>query len=370
MKAFVYLLAIVLVTSCGKTTAIDPLEPILQLRFEEAENADIAELTDSIEFIALDNNPEAYFTDIAKLSGKNGHYYLMETFSQNRGLLVFDGEGNFVRSIGEIGEGPGVMRRPTDFDFLSDGSVVFVDRDLRRLFYYNSEGEFLKSSDLSFLASSLVQLKDGGWLFSATIQDTTSFKVVKTDSGFLPIQHHFPYAKEEKQNMQSYGNFHVEGPEILYHRPFSDTLSIFSESGNLMQQIKLDFGKESPPLEALYDFQKMSAFQNKVRYSYLLSRPVITEDYIVGMYATTFNEGRIWLFARKSGKLTSIDLDMENYTFKNIYRPLTVLNEKGIVSHMMPEVLTMEKNLSDIPENIQEHLADEGHVLVVHYLKE
>nr|MBI1231664.1 6-bladed beta-propeller [Cytophagales bacterium] len=370
MKAFLYLLAIVLVTSCGKMTAIDPLEPILQLRFEEAENADIAELTDSIGFIALDNNPEAYFTDIAKLSSNNGHFYLMETFSQKKGLLVFDVEGNFIRTIGEIGEGPGKMRRPTDFDILSDGSVVFVDRDLRRLFFYNSEGEFQKTSDLSFPALSFAKLQDGRWLFSANVHDTTSYKVVKTDAEFLPIEYHFPYAEEEKQIMLSYGNFQVAGPEILYHRPFSDTLSIFSETGDLTQQVKLDFGKETPPIEALYDFQKLSAYQNKVRYSYLLSRPVITEDYIVGMYATTFNEGKVWLFARKSSKLTNIDLDMESYTFKDIYRPLTVLNEKGIVSHMMPEVLAMEKNLSDIPQNIQEHLADEGHVLVVHYLKE
>lgn len=370
MKAFLYLLAICLLTSCGNTTAIDSLEPILKLRFEEAENADIAALTDSIGFIALDNTPDAFFTDIAKLSAKNEHFYLMETFSQNRGLLVFDVEGNFVRTIGEIGEGPGMMRRPTDFDILSDGSVVFVDRDLRRLFFYNSEGQFQKTSDLSFPAISFAQLQDGGWLFSANIQDTTSYKVVKTDSGFSPKEHHFSYAEEEKQIMLSYGNFHVAGTEILYHRPFSDTLSVFSQTGNLMQQIKLDFGKESPPLEALYDFQKMSAFQNKVRYSYLLSRPVITEDYIVGMYSTTFNEGGIWLFARKSGKLNSLILDMDSYTFKDIYRPLTVLHEKGIVSHMMPEMSVMKKNLTDIPQNIQEHLADEGHVLVVHYLKE
>lgn len=370
MKAFLYLLAIYLLTSCGNTTAIDPLEPILKLRFEEAENADIAELTDSIGFIALENDPEAYFTDIAKLSAKNGYFYLMETFSQNKGLLVFDGGGNFIRTIGKIGEGPGMMRRPTDFEILSDGSVVFVDRDLRRLFFYSSEGEFQKTSDLSFPAISLVHLKDGDWLFSANIQDTTSFKVVKTDVEFLPIEHHFPYSEEEKQIMLSYGNFHFTGPEILYHRPFSDTLSIFSETGSLAQQIKLDFGNESPPIEALYDFQKLSAYQNKVRYSYLLSRPVITKEYIVGMYATTFNEGGIWLFARKSGRLNSIMLDMESYTFKDIYRPLTVLHEKGIVSHMMPEMSVMEKNLSDIPQNMQEHLADEGHVLVVHYLKE
>ena len=105
-----------MLTSSGQNTAIDTLEPILPLCFEEAENADIAELTESIGFIALENDPEAYFTDMAKLSGKKGHFYLMETFSQNKGLLVFDGEGNFIRTIGEIGEGPGEMRRPTDFD--------------------------------------------------------------------------------------------------------------------------------------------------------------------------------------------------------------------------------------------------------------
>ncbi|MEX2512455.1 MAG: hypothetical protein WD398_06085 [Cyclobacteriaceae bacterium] len=116
-----------------------------------------------------------------------------------------------------------------------------------------------------------------------------------------------------------------------------------------VQTLILNF-LESRNGTALYDFQQIATYQNKIRYRHLLSRPVITEYYIVGMNVSTFNDGGFWLFARKSGKLISKNVNMESYTFKNIYRPLSVLHEKAIVSHMIPEALTMEKTFRTFPK--------------------
>jgi hypothetical protein len=284
--------------------------------------------------------------------------------------LVFDEDGVFIRKVGEIGEGPGMMRRPTDFEVLGDGTIVFLDRDTRRLFFFDSNGAFEKTEDLSFSAISLKCLSTGDWLFSANAQgDSTDVKVIKTDPDFLPQDYIFPYSEGEAYMVLSYGNFPASGTEFLYHRPVSDSLFLFADNGELRKGIKLDFGKEALPLEAMYDFRLMASYKNKVRYNYLNSSPVLTESYIVGTYTTTFNDGGIWLFSRKSGKLFRQKFDLERYTFQNINRPITTLPDNGIVSHIMPESTELEKNLKHLPQGIQDHLAEEGHVLVIHDLK-
>jgi hypothetical protein len=371
MKPYFYLIAAAcIIISCSEpTSTIDPYSPILSIRFNDAEPLEISELTDSIGFIPIENTPKAYFTDIGKLSAKNGLLYIMETFAQKQGLFIFDEEGNFIRTVGEIGEGPGKMQNPTDFEILEDGKILFLDRGLRRVFYFNSEGEFEKTANLEFAATSFSRMASGDWFFSTNASDSLSYKLIITGEDFKPKAHHFTYRRDEKSIVLSLGHFEALEKETLFHKPINDTLYIFSGTGELKQRIGLDYGKETPPQEALDDFQKMQPFYNNVRYNYMFSRPVITEHYLVGLYTSTFSDGKVWLFDRKSGKLFDKLLTMENYTFKNIYRPLYSWKKNGVLSHMQPELLDKEINPEEIPEEIQEHLSDEGHVLIVHYLR-
>ncbi|WP_209332798.1 6-bladed beta-propeller [Lunatimonas salinarum] len=370
MKVFLYLSAFSVMASCGQEPSADSIDSFIHLPFEKAEDADIPGMTEKTHFIKLDNSPEAYFTDIAKLTYKNDKFYIMETFSREKGVLEFDGTGTFIQKIGEIGEGPGMMRRPTDFEVLGDGTIVFLDRDTQRLFFFDPNGEFKKTQDLPFSAISIKSLSTGDWLFSANVQgDSLGFKVIMTDSEFMPKEYLFPYSTGETYRVLSYGNFPASDSEFLYHRPVSDSLFLFGNNGELRQVIKLDFGKEALPLEAMYDLRLMTSYKNKGPYYYLNSSPVLTEHYIVGTYTTTFDDGGIWLFSRKSGKLFRQTFDFERYTFQNINRPITTLPDHGIVSHIMPEFIEFEKNIKDLPQEIRDHLAEEGHVLVVHYLK-
>lgn len=135
MKVILYLSAFTIMASCGRKPSVDPVQPSIHLQFEEAEDVDIPSMTENLRFVKLDNSPDAYFTDIAKLSYKNGNFYLMETFSQDKGVLVFDEDGVFIRKVGEIGEGPEMMRRPTDFEVLGgrDHRVFGQEKNLKDL---------------------------------------------------------------------------------------------------------------------------------------------------------------------------------------------------------------------------------------------
>jgi hypothetical protein len=83
-----------------------------------------------------------------------------ETFGEIRGLafdadgnlFIFDGqssrfvmvdrEGNFIREVGQAGEGPGELRMPMSFTSLRDGSIVVSDMGHRAYSLFGPDGSF------------------------------------------------------------------------------------------------------------------------------------------------------------------------------------------------------------------------------------
>ena len=60
-------------------------------------------------------------------------------------ISFFDHSGNFIRSIGSRGEGPGEFLLPIDFTILDDGRIAVVDLVFRRIDILSETGELLNS---------------------------------------------------------------------------------------------------------------------------------------------------------------------------------------------------------------------------------
>lgn len=71
-------------------------------------------------------------------------------------ILLFDGAGRLMRSLGRRGDGPGEMRRLGSLTVISGDTLVTFDPGLRRLSYWHPQGGFARS----------VNLADGGSLDS------------------------------------------------------------------------------------------------------------------------------------------------------------------------------------------------------------
>lgn len=62
---------------------------------------------------------------------------------QDQAIKVFDPQGNFFRSFGGKGEGPGEFRNIFGMDFLPDGRMIITDLGARRTSFFNKEGQYL-----------------------------------------------------------------------------------------------------------------------------------------------------------------------------------------------------------------------------------
>lgn len=100
-----------------------------------------------------------------------GNLYVFD--ASNTRVVVFDGDGEYVRQIGKPGEGPGEIRSATGFVVLPDGSVVIADMGHRSFLIYGPDGEYRRSvsfadGDESFVfLGSLFAHPDGRSVISA-----------------------------------------------------------------------------------------------------------------------------------------------------------------------------------------------------------
>ena len=85
---------------------------------------DISEvLSDSIDIIPLEVTENCLISDIKKLEFYKNRIFISDRI--NAKIFVFDSEGNFLRSIGKQGRGPGEYSYMGDFSFKGD-SVMFM----------------------------------------------------------------------------------------------------------------------------------------------------------------------------------------------------------------------------------------------------
>jgi DNA-binding beta-propeller fold protein YncE len=80
-------------------------------------------------------------TDVA--FGKNGEIYVADGYGNSR-VVKFDREGNFLKTWGRYGTGPGEFNLPHTIAVDHDGRVYVGDRENMRIQIFDADGAFLK----------------------------------------------------------------------------------------------------------------------------------------------------------------------------------------------------------------------------------
>ena len=83
-------------------------------------------------------------TDVA--FAKNDAIYISDGYGNSR-IVKFDSQGNFLKSWGKYGTGPGEFNLPHNVQVDGQGNVYVADRENKRIQIFDSEGNFLKEWD-------------------------------------------------------------------------------------------------------------------------------------------------------------------------------------------------------------------------------
>jgi len=135
---------------------------------------------------------------------QNGNIYI--TDMQDQSIKVFDQSGEFIRTIGKKGEGPGEFTFIGGMTFLPDGRLMVMDSEARRISLFDSDGKYIESHHWT---------ERPGRLNYAN--DSTCLLTVHTFEGDKPLEGGRLFVKEfdfKGNEMRSFGEFKIEESKI------------------------------------------------------------------------------------------------------------------------------------------------------------
>lgn len=118
---------------------------------------------------AFDGEDWETFADVAGVAF-DGAGNLCVLDAGARRVVVVDGDGALVRTVGQEGEGPGEFRRPSSLAVFDDGSMAVLDVD--KLHVFDADGRFEKSAPVNAIRLG------GVLLFGATVHPLPDNRVL------------------------------------------------------------------------------------------------------------------------------------------------------------------------------------------------
>ncbi len=148
--------SLLLTYSCAnKNKSIEPNNPDV-LHFDvskwETKTTIPKKVIKSISFIPLETSEQCLIGTVGKIVALNDKYYIIDSQYAN-GVLVFNKEGKYIKSIGKKGRGKGEFLRLNSFCIdEKGGEMLILDSYARKVLFYNlTNGVYLEDIKLNFL---------------------------------------------------------------------------------------------------------------------------------------------------------------------------------------------------------------------------
>lgn len=378
MKCYNFLfyltLLFILLTSC-KEQLTSQSSILTVLSFDEATPLDIKDFVEKQRFILLSIEEDALFRRVDKLLAVNDHYYLFDHVNDS-GVLVFDAQGNFVRKVGTFGEGPNQLQSIEDFQVNENGEILVLDATQNKIFVYSPTGEWEKDIPIPVRAGGFVTTENG-WLFAIdkdnqnnAIKNFPKIGSFDTNMKIDSLFYTYPSGAENTNGYYHAGLLSQSSKLISYNRPPDDTISIFSDKGNLVRQFVIDFKEKKLPIEVVDNTFLLKEIKEKqLDYRYLQIPIKVVQNHAIGLILGTKHD--FWSFSidLNSKKLYTYKIDFSNLHFPSILFPSAVTPADELVTLIEPISFTADTQPEKYPAEVIDHFKNEGSVLLIHTLK-
>jgi hypothetical protein len=282
-----------------------PLHPDKSVTFEE-------ELSIGGEEYEMLFRPQRFIVD------QNEIIYIMDY--QDQAIKVFDSNGEYIRSIGKKGEGPGEFTFVGHLTVLLDGRLLVMDSEARRISLFDSDGKYIEGHHWT---------ERPGRLNYAT--DSTCLLTVYTFEGDKPLEGRRLFVKEfdfQGNEIRSFGEFKIEETKIhkvkrgevvisvLIYTPFSPhsifaadpvrkylyhcvndqyMLEVFDHDGKVIRRFDRPYeplpftSKDAEEFYSRYDSRSMESLKKMVRGMSMPAVKTITPKMLVD------DVGNLWV---------------------------------------------------------------------------
>ena len=209
--------------------------------------------------IGESDDPDKSFSEVYSfVVDDNGTIYALDF--KDRKIKVFDDAGQFVRSFGEHGQGPGELDMPATIHLTPANELIVEDATARKLVYFTLEGTYIKHISLAdrMALVNLLMGPKGNFIGREMMLEGQKlfFEIKKLDPELKSL---FPLDKIE---------FSIPVPGSGNKINFMDMLSVyqFDSSGNIYYSRNIDYeikvytpdGEHVKSIQKNYEPQKIT----------------------------------------------------------------------------------------------------------------
>jgi len=236
--------------------SLEPLNPELQIIFEEdltigAKEGDENYMFGNQVFVNTDDDGNIYVTD-----------------GDRRTVRKYDSDGNFLQSIGRLGQGPGEFQDMSEVRFNSEGNIYLNDLETQRLSFFSKEGNYLKGIKFPTRFERVV-INSKGFFIARSVDNVELGNSKKWDyfyglfdenfnlmAEFLRLPQEVNVNKNNSKDsiaqvladslseraFQPYVNYVLDKNDLLYFGyPENYEIKVYSSAGKLRKIIQRDF---------------------------------------------------------------------------------------------------------------------------------
>ena len=122
-------------------------------------------LFNNLEIILLETDSDIPIIGVSpNLIIKNDTYYIVD-YANTKKVHLFDLNGKFINSVGNVGRGPGEYLYLTDVVFEDNGNISIFSYAEKALYTYASNGQFIQKKDCPYEYSRFIHLNEFSYYF-------------------------------------------------------------------------------------------------------------------------------------------------------------------------------------------------------------
>ncbi|SFT55654.1 hypothetical protein SAMN04489724_1317 [Algoriphagus locisalis] len=298
------------------------------------------------DIIQLETNAESLLGKISKVQQIEGQWYI---HSMSK-LFVFNANGEFIHTIGEIGNGPGEISEVTNFWFDSgQQQIIVLDNNGRKIVSFNLNGEFQKEIRINSFPQGIAKFNNEFLLFlnrsASDFELNESYDVASMDENGIVKRTYFPSTPEYKTWYLPNMIFYEFDGKVNYFDYWRNQIYTWTED-EFIPYLKIDFGDSNFP----YEFTKSAeGYDEKKRdYRFIHMGLVESENYL---YFDIYDKGELayFFYDKQNNELNFLNKD--RYNPENLFiQPIATLSNDRFVSTIEPEhvkVLREHKRLTN-----------------------
>lgn len=279
---FVFIIILFISFGCIKSNQdkprINKFETIGFNQINESKN-DFTEILKSFSLVPLESNSSSLFNNARKILKVNGKYYIHQYGAGlNNVIKIFTEDGKYIRTIDDVGKGPGHFIRIADFDVNPlNSEISIVDSGSKKIVVFDDKGNYIMEKYFLFPIKriSFIICQNETYLLVDTrssnlYHESDNYDIFILDPNLDVIKKYFSFDKVYGSEMgNSLPFYRYKNNAVGYYRVQTD--SIFNFNCDFIPDLhyKLNFPK--PPVSRDLTQKFMDGEVNHEDYTYFIS---------------------------------------------------------------------------------------------------